>query len=79
MMESKLTIACYSTMLRENIALGKSFKLQPNTYKYLILFLNICALKNLKLSGILRTKKLLLNMSEQAYLNELGNDKENYL
>ncbi len=78
MMESKLTIACFSTMLRENIALGKkalSYNLIP-TNNMNFISKNICALKNANYQEFSERAKLLLNMSEQAYLNELGNDKE---
>ena len=48
MMESKLTIACYSTMLRENIALGKkslSYNTIP-TDNFNFISNNICTIKD---------------------------------
>ena len=76
MMESKLTIACYSTMLRENIALGKktlSYNLIP-TNNFNFISNNICTLKNSNYEEFSERVKLLLNMPDDFFVNKLGSE-----
>ena len=81
MMESKLTIACYSTMLRENIALGKkslSYNTIP-TDNFNFISNNICTIKDVDFNEFSTRAKLLLNMTDQEYIAKLGNDRRDII